>query len=166
MFAKKVVCVGYEGIGKSTMLHSLSQNTPTYTCQQTVGVDLVSIVSAQRKMQVWDASGSKRYDGIVVHYLKSADVVILCYADDSIVSMEEAQSYWLPKFSFKPHIIVNVSRNNLPVMTALQSERTCLGGITYTGDNLALARAQLFALMFPPDAAQPETRPPMCCTIV
>ena len=57
-------------------------------------------------------------------------------------------------------------RNNLPVMTALQSERTCLGGITYTGDNLALARAQLFALMFPPDAAQPETRPRMCCTIV
>lgn len=165
MLAKKVVCVGYEGIGKSTMLHTMSQNKQTYPCQRTVGVDLVSIVSGQRKMQVWDASGSKRYDSIVVQYLNCADVVVLCYADDSIVSLEEAQGYWLPKFSFKPHIIMNISRNNLPVMTALQSERTCLGGITYTGDNLSLARAQLFALMFPLDASQPERPPRLCCTM-
>lgn len=165
VIAKKVVCVGFRDIGKSTMLQSLARNTPTHVYQNTVGVDLVSIISGQHKLQVWDASGSKSYDGIVVQYLNCADVVILCYTDSSIVSMEEAQGYWRKKFLSKPHIVINISRNNLPVMTALQSEPTCLGGITYTENNIALAKAQLFALMFP-DAAPTKQPPQLCCTIV
>jgi len=152
--------IGASGIGKTEMLQTMARSERVHGCVKTIGVDFVSINTTHLKIQVWDAGGHNEYDGMLNAFKRNVEVTLLCYSDGDIPSFEWAREKHIDgKF-----IVINLSKTNMPVASSLMHSRNCMGGITYTPDNWALARAQLTSLLQP--ASSPDHKPRCSCTLL
>ena len=94
----KVILVGCQSVGKSSLLHRIisSNFDPNFTT--TIGVDFKTVVVPlgvkQIALQIWDTAGQERYRAITSAYYRGAVGALLLY-DLSKHSTYENVERWL-----------------------------------------------------------------------
>jgi len=94
----KVVLIGDSGVGKTTMLQRLTENSYMEGIPSTVGVDFkvfdLEINARVVKVQLWDTAGQERFRGVTRSYYRNMDVVLFVYALNNAESFERL-SFWI-----------------------------------------------------------------------
>lgn len=94
----KVVLIGDSGVGKTTMLQRLTENSYMEGRPSTVGVDFkvfdLEINARMVKVQLWDTAGQERFMGVTRSYYRNMNVVILVYALNNTESFDRL-SFWM-----------------------------------------------------------------------
>ncbi|KAF1987332.1 ras-domain-containing protein [Aulographum hederae CBS 113979] len=109
----KIVVLGSQGVGKTSLVHRYVQNIPPPTQNSTIGasfltkkvVDIDS--STVVRLQIWDTAGQERFRSISKLYYRGANAALLCYDITSPSSFTE-MGRWLLEL-----------RQNLPEDTIL-----------------------------------------------
>jgi small GTP-binding protein len=80
MAVVRVVTVGNASVGKTSLLCSFQ---PDWTFQQdqkpTLGMSFLQVERHGTTYQFWDTVGSEQYAGVTRPYLKTADIVLMCF---------------------------------------------------------------------------------------
>jgi small GTP-binding protein len=97
----KVVVIGHEKTGKSSIVKRFVQDTYDPVYQPTIGASYVSKVlhlsDRQVKFDIWDTAGGRRYRSLLQMYIREAVLIVLVFDVTSRTSFDE-----LPEFmSFK-----------------------------------------------------------------
>ena len=90
----KVLLVGAEGCGKSTMLERYVDSKFTAAYIPTIGVDfkikMDEVGKWTPKLQIWDTAGQQRFKTIISSYFRGAHCIILCFdGPESLKEIEE-----------------------------------------------------------------------------
>ena len=91
----KVVLVGYQKAGKTTLhLKLMSQALPE-EYRPTVGIDFASLpLPAQPiRLQLWDTAGQERYHALIPAYLRDAAVICFVYSAADQVSFSKVNTF-------------------------------------------------------------------------
>ena len=117
----KVVVIGDEGVGKSSLLHLFNYGEYKEFVQPTIGVDFFSTVvnwnNNNVKVQLWDTSGNKNYSGIVNSYFQNSIGAIIIFKDDqSYLNIEK----WILQYKsfnkdYHSFVVVNNSKKEYDV---------------------------------------------------
>lgn len=83
----KVILVGDEGAGKSSLMQRYTDNVFQFSYVSTIGVDFkirtleldVDDVLARVKVQMWDTAGQERFHSITSSFYRGADAVVVVY---------------------------------------------------------------------------------------
>jgi len=83
----KVILVGDEGTGKSSLMSRYCDNVFHFTYISTIGVDFkirtldldVDDVASKVKIQMWDTAGQERFASITSSFYRGADAVLVVY---------------------------------------------------------------------------------------
>eukprot|EP00095_Tigriopus_kingsejongensis_P005788 maker-scaffold88_size394946-snap-gene-0.9 protein:Tk05788 transcript:maker-scaffold88_size394946-snap-gene-0.9-mRNA-1 annotation:"ras-related protein rab-24" len=82
-FTMKVVILGPQGVGKSSLIQRFALNEFDKAYVSTIGVNFESKVSSPSmvrvKMNIWDTSGQDRFQSISRAYYNSAQAAIICF---------------------------------------------------------------------------------------
>jgi small GTP-binding protein len=94
----KIVLVGDDGVGKSSLLSRFAKDTFSATQRSTVGVDfaarIVAMPDGKRvKAQIWDTSGQERYRALDVQCYRGALGVLLVYDTTKASSLEDLRRW-------------------------------------------------------------------------
>lgn len=142
----KIVVLGSQGVGKTSLVHRYVRNafTPPST-QSTVGasfltkrvVDIDS--STVVRLQIWDTAGQERFRSITKLYYRGANAAVLCYDITDPQSFEE-MGRWLKelKTNLGEDVILHVVGTKSDVVAEDPSKRKvpferC---IAYVAENL------------------------------
>lgn len=93
----KVILVGSQSVGKSTLLHRIieSKFEPNYT--STIGVDFKTVVvplgAKQIILQIWDTAGQEKFKSLTQAYFKGAHACICVYDLTDFQSLGRAEEY-------------------------------------------------------------------------
>ncbi len=94
----KLIMVGDSGVGKSTMLYKLVNNTFRRSSDMTIGVEfgskLIKIDDKPIKLHIWDTAGQENFRSITRSYYRDAVGVMLCYDVTNATSFNNI-SKWL-----------------------------------------------------------------------
>ena len=87
----KVVLVGKELSGKSTLCNAIDYREISKEYIETIGVNLVikrlkDKAGNQLQLHLWDTAGNARFDKITDTYIKSSPIILFCYSSDDIKS--------------------------------------------------------------------------------
>eukprot|EP01087_Luapelamoeba_hula_P004516 TRINITY_DN14466_c0_g1_i1.p1 TRINITY_DN14466_c0_g1~~TRINITY_DN14466_c0_g1_i1.p1 ORF type:complete len:266 (-),score=32.44 TRINITY_DN14466_c0_g1_i1:103-900(-) len=103
----KILLLGSQGVGKSSLLARFADNEFLDSYRTTVGVDFkirtVDIDDKTVKLQLWDTAGQERFKTVTNTYFRGAHGVILVYDVTDGKSFSQINDYWL-----------NEVRNNAP----------------------------------------------------
>lgn len=92
----KVVVVGTEGVGKTTLCVCAKNGFVAATPPSTIGIDFVKL---QRKsglvLSIWDTAGQERYSSLLRTYLSRAAVALIVFDLTRNSTFEDAKSKWL-----------------------------------------------------------------------
>lgn len=103
----KILLLGSQGVGKSSLLGRFADNEFLDSYRTTVGVDFkirtVEIDDKTIKLQLWDTAGQERFKTVTNTYFRGAHGVILVYDVTDQKSFTQIGDYWL-----------NEVRNNAP----------------------------------------------------
>ena len=95
----KIVIVGSQGVGKSSIFLRFSDNSYSDNYAATIGVDFkfktLEIDHSQCKLQIWDTAGQERFKTITSAYYKGAHAIITVYDITNEDSFKEMEDYWL-----------------------------------------------------------------------
>ena len=80
----KVVVIGNQDVGKTSLLDSYSKKKISKSTQPTIGADFVKqrAILANGKeviLQLWDTAGQERFQSLCVTFYRGADCCILVY---------------------------------------------------------------------------------------
>jgi small GTP-binding protein len=96
--AFKIVVVGASGVGKTALVHRLTDGSFKPQVQSTVGVEFKSWVVSDGddpiKLNIWDTAGQERFRSVSKAYFRNAVGALLVYAVDQEESFTELDS-WL-----------------------------------------------------------------------
>jgi Ras-related protein Rab-5C len=94
----KVVMLGSQTVGKSSIVTRLIRGTFTVETVSTIGAvfqsKTVTVGDVQVKLQIWDTGGSERYRSMAPMYFRDADAAIVVYDMTSTQSFQELDG-WL-----------------------------------------------------------------------
>jgi Ras-related protein Rab-5C len=94
----KVVMLGSQTVGKSSIVTRLIRGTFTIETVSTIGAvfqsKTVNVGDVQVKLQIWDTGGSERYRSMAPMYFRDADAAIVVYDMTSAQSFHELEG-WL-----------------------------------------------------------------------
>ena len=90
----KVIILGKTGVGKSTLMHKITEKEAIYdNMPSTIGVDFGVINENNLKIQFWDTAGQERFASIVNLYFKNVNFVLLVYDLSERYNMENVMYY-------------------------------------------------------------------------
>ena len=79
----KLILIGDAGVGKSSLLSRFTDDHFTESYISTIGIDFkvrtLELVGERIKLQLWDASGQKRFETVVSAYYRGCQGFILVY---------------------------------------------------------------------------------------
>jgi small GTP-binding protein len=97
--AYKVVVLGSSGVGKTSLVQRLTEQSFSSQIQSTVGVEFKTWLyqlptGGEIKLNIWDTAGQERFRSVSKAYFRNAMGAILVFAIDSESSYAELDS-WL-----------------------------------------------------------------------
>jgi len=98
-FLFKLVLIGDQGVGKSSILQRFVENTFSEgTLANSLGVDFrfanIKIGNKTIKLQIWDTAGQERFKTITSAYYRSADGIIVIYDTNNESSFNHI-NHWI-----------------------------------------------------------------------
>jgi Ras-related protein Rab-6A len=94
----KIVTVGNQGIGKTSIIQRFASNTFDPQYQTTLGIDYMSRVLQMQgesvRLQVWDTAGQERFRSLVPSYIRDSSVILLCFSVTNRESFIAAIGSW------------------------------------------------------------------------
>ncbi|ODV77601.1 ras-domain-containing protein [Suhomyces tanzawaensis NRRL Y-17324] len=99
----KIVVVGDGGCGKTCLLVSYAQNKFPEIYVPTIFENYVTIVQAPNnkliELALWDTAGQEEYDRLRPLLYPDVDVLLVCFALDNLVSLQNIKDTWFPEVS-------------------------------------------------------------------
>lgn len=93
----KIVIIGSSGVGKTAIVHRLSDDVFEDESQTTVGVEfkthIIRINNETIKLNIWDTAGQERFRSVSKAYFRNAVGAILVYAINNSNSFYELESW-------------------------------------------------------------------------
>ena len=89
----KVVLVGSQGCGKTSIVARMKEDTFDPDVNPTVGIDFVSLQNESIKFQLWDTSGLSRFKPLMPSYFKDSKLCVFVYSVDNRSSFDEILKY-------------------------------------------------------------------------
>lgn len=94
----KVMLIGDSGVGKSSILSRLINNTFTDVYTPSLSLEYnnhtIKINNFIIRMQIWDTAGQEKTNSIISNYYRSAEVAIFVYAINNINSYNSIQEWF------------------------------------------------------------------------
>ena len=94
----KLVFLGNQGVGKTSVIQRYVFDTFDEASNPTIGVDFVvkSIYSGEStyKFHFWDTAGQERFKTLIPSYIKDCQIAILVYDVSSRSSFDAVDSWW------------------------------------------------------------------------
>jgi small GTP-binding protein len=124
----KVVMLGSQTVGKSSIVTRLIRGTFTVESVSTIGAvfqsKTVTVGDIQVKLQIWDTGGSERYRSMAPMYFRDADAAILVYDMTSMQSFQELEIWLKSLLEQGPESIVVALAGNKCDLTGNRSVST------------------------------------------
>jgi small GTP-binding protein len=108
----KVSLCGPNAVGKSSIGSRLSKRVPNQKYVYTIGVDFFArrLPSYNTKINIWDLSGSTRFQDIILPYVRTSNVLLYVYDITryrTIIDLRKLHELYKKEFIIhKVHIIV------------------------------------------------------------
>ena len=97
-FNVKFALVGDSNVGKSSILHQLTNGVFPYMTESTIGVDYASLITKHDnkkiKISVWDTAGQERFHEICKSYYRGVSALLLVFDVNNRRSFERL-SFWI-----------------------------------------------------------------------
>lgn len=97
----KLVVVGDGGCGKTCMLVSYAQGKFPHIYVPTIFENYVTCVLAPNgkliELALWDTAGQEEYDRLRPLSYPDADLIVICFAIDNLVSLQNIKDMWYPE---------------------------------------------------------------------
>ena len=98
--AFKVIMVGPQAVGKTSMLHRLSEGKFNSAYMSTMGIDFKTYATQVRErpysLQIWDTAGQEKFKALTSTYYKGSQGCV-CVYDLADASSLDACHYYLTK---------------------------------------------------------------------
>lgn len=95
---QKILLVGAERVGKSSLIRRFSEDEFNDNYSPTVGIDFklkqVALDSTLVKIQLWDTSGQRRFRHITKAYYKTSHAVVLVFDVTNYATFEGVQAWF------------------------------------------------------------------------
>lgn len=110
-YSMKIVVVGDGGCGKTCMLVSYAQQKFPEIYVPTIFENYVTTVRAPSgkhiDLALWDTAGQEEYDRLRPLSYPDTDIILICFAVDNVVSLQNVRDTWYPEVNhFCPGIPV------------------------------------------------------------
>jgi len=93
----KILLVGDENVGKSSILSRFTQNTFNDDYVATIGIDFATrnetFFGEEVKLQIWDTAGQERFKTITKSYYRGAHGVVLVFDTTNVESFKKLPTY-------------------------------------------------------------------------
>lgn len=111
LYSMKIVVVGDGGCGKTCMLVSYAQQKFPEIYVPTIFENYVTSVQSPNgkviDVALWDTAGQEEYDRLRPLSYPDSDVILICFAVDNLVSLQNVKDMWYPEVNhFCPGIPV------------------------------------------------------------
>jgi small GTP-binding protein len=125
--SRKVVVIGPQGAGKTSLITRLRCNTFVDRCPPTIGACFQCLIATNEYSEplnigVWDCSGQERFNAFLPQYIRGADVVLICLNTNSIEELDRYLRY-CREYGSQSRVIVVVTQSDL--------KKPCESFITY-----------------------------------
>lgn len=102
-FNMKIVVVGDGGCGKTCLLVSYAQNKFPEVYVPTIFENYVTSVQSPNgkiiELALWDTAGQEEYDRLRPLSYPDSDIIIVCFAVDNLVSLQNIKDTWFPEIN-------------------------------------------------------------------
>lgn len=127
-YSMKIVVVGDGGCGKTCMLVSYAQQKFPEIYVPTIFENYVSTVQAPNgkhiDLALWDTAGQEEYDRLRPLSYPDTDVILICFALDNPVSLQNVRETWYPEVNHfcpgVPVILVGTKSDLTPTVDLSQ----------------------------------------------
>ena len=79
----KLVFLGDQSVGKTSMLTRFMYDTFDSTYQATIGIDFLSktmyLEDRKVRLQLWDTAGQERFRSLIPSYIRDSSVAVIVY---------------------------------------------------------------------------------------
>lgn len=89
----KVLLVGPNSPGKSTLMNSFVAEEYRPSASQTIGVDFHVKGHPPVKLQLWDSASQERFLGITDAYYRGVDIVIVCFSSQDKAHLGDLKTF-------------------------------------------------------------------------
>ena len=88
----KIIFVGDAGVGKTTIIGRIMDNTFNEVYEPSIGVDFMSknikYQGQNIKLQLWDTAGQEKYKGLIPSYVRNSSIVFVVYDVSAKISFD------------------------------------------------------------------------------
>ena len=121
----KIVILGYQAVGKSSIVHRYIKNTYSETQESTIGAAFYS--KTQRcaesglthRFQLWDTAGQERYAGLAPMYYRKSDAIIVVYDCSWKNTLKEAERWIREVKNYEPSAVVALVANKCDLVESI-----------------------------------------------
>lgn len=96
--AWKVILVGEEGVGKTSLFRRIHHHDFFPNAKSTIGIDHctvpVTVSGQQCQLDLWDTGGSERHQSMTMSYYRRSSAVLFVFSRDSASSLVNLE-HWL-----------------------------------------------------------------------
>jgi Ras-related protein Rab-6A len=127
MKAHRIVVLGDSGVGKTSIINKLVDQSSPVSDQPTIGIDFVSTnvttSDGTIRLQIWDTAGQEQFKSLIPSYLRGSTIAILVYSIDSLESFENL-ARWIHflQNTADPRLIVTGNKTDLSTRTVSQQD--------------------------------------------
>lgn len=170
----KIVVLGYQGVGKTSLVHRFLRNDfiPPNQIQPTVGASFLttrvqdSETGAMIRLQIWDTAGQERFRSISRLYYRGTNAAILAYDVTSNKSFEEMGA-WLRELREQcgEDIVIHVVGTKTDIVAAEAQRREvsferCISYVTeQLNPDVALPRPRISSISSASNVLPPVLSP-------
>ncbi|KAF9180237.1 hypothetical protein BGZ50_006368 [Haplosporangium sp. Z 11] len=114
----KVVILGSQGVGKTSLVVRYVQRTFSANCTSTIGASFMTkklvVDNCKVRLQIWDTAGQERFRSMAPMYYRGANAAILVYDITSEESFRDMNS-WVEELrkNMSEELIIHVVGNKL-----------------------------------------------------
>ena len=94
----KIVIIGSSGVGKTAIVHRLSDDVFEDESQTTVGVEfkthIIRINNETIKLNIWDTAGQEKFHSLIPSYIKSSTFAVFVFDITSKNSFDELENWY------------------------------------------------------------------------
>jgi len=93
----KLVFLGDESVGKTSIITRFMYEHFDDTYQATIGIDFLSktlyLEDRVVRLQLWDTAGQERFRSLIPSYIRDSSVAIVCYSIDNLQSFNNVKKW-------------------------------------------------------------------------